>query len=113
MYVLFYSLARVTRQQSDTYTDWHRGGGTPIYSYICRLWSFLWGSNCEFQYLFLLGGGGVIKINIFGDMKILWIFLGGNHKIGLYLGIILGDIYLGCLNFKFIFGCLIFLILLG
>ena len=42
-------------------------------------------------------------------MKILWIFLGGHHKIGLYLGVISmhfrvffkvsvqnGDIFLGC-----------------
>ena len=48
-----------------------------------------------------------------GDMKILWIFYGGHHKIGLYLGVIsmhlasflkvklqYGGIYLGCKNFK-------------
>ena len=28
------------------------------------------------------------KIKIFGGMKILWIFLGGRHKIGLCLGLI-------------------------
>ena len=27
-------------------------------------------------------------MNIFWGMKILWIFLGGHHKIGLYLGVI-------------------------
>ena len=27
-------------------------------------------------------------MNNFGGMKILWIFLGGHHKIGLYLGVI-------------------------
>ena len=27
-------------------------------------------------------------MNIFEGMKILWIFLGGHHKIGLYLGVI-------------------------
>ena len=27
-------------------------------------------------------------MNIFWVMKILWIFLGGHHKIGLYLGVI-------------------------
>ena len=51
-------------------------------------------------------------------MKILWIFLGGHHKIGLYLGIISmhfvsflkakvqnsGYILWGCKNFKYFFG---------
>ena len=27
-------------------------------------------------------------MNIFWGMKILWIFLGGHHKFGLYLGVI-------------------------
>ena len=27
-------------------------------------------------------------MNIFGGMKILWIFFWGQHKIGLYLGVI-------------------------
>ena len=27
-------------------------------------------------------------MNIFGGMKILWIFFGGHHKIGLCLGVI-------------------------
>ena len=60
------------------------GGGTLIFSYIHRLRSFLGGSKFEFQYF----GGFSDKINIFGDMKILWIFLGGHHKIELYLGVI-------------------------
>ena len=48
------------------------------------------------------GGGGILyfhtyvgsglrfsqKMNIFLGMKILWIFWGGHHKIGLYLGVI-------------------------
>ena len=38
-----------------------------------------------FQYFFFLGGGGVRKMNIFGGMKIFWIFFGGHHKIGLYI----------------------------
>ena len=35
-------------------------------------------------------------MNIFGDMKILWIFFGGHHKIGLYLGVI-------SMHFRFFF----------
>ena len=31
------------------------------------------------------GGGGVRNIDIFGNMKILWIFFGGHDKIGLVL----------------------------
>ena len=27
-------------------------------------------------------------MNIFWGMKVLWIFFGGHHKIGLYLGVI-------------------------
>ena len=34
-----------------------------------------------------MGGGGVRNIDILGDMKILWIFLGGHDKIGLVLGV--------------------------
>ena len=60
-------------------------------------------------------------------MKILWIFLGGHHKIGLYLGVIsmhfkglflrsrygIG-IFLGVAKISNIFlGCLKFLIILG
>ena len=60
-------------------------GGTLIFSYLRRLGPF-WGiQKFEFQYLFFFsrggGGGGVRKMNIFGDMKILWIFFGGHHKI--------------------------------
>ena len=56
------------------------GGGTLIFSHIRRLGLFLGVQNSEFQYFwgfsdyfFFWGGGG---------MKILWIFLGGHHKIG-------------------------------
>ena len=35
--------------------------------------------NFKFQYF-----GGLQKMNIFWGMMILWIFLGGHHKIGLY-----------------------------
>ena len=40
---------------------------------------FLGVQNFEFQYFL-----GFQKLNIFWDMMILWIFLGGHHKIGLY-----------------------------
>ena len=56
-------------------------------------------------------------MNIFWGMKILWIFLGGHHKIGLYLGVIsmqfivssLGQgtewgIIFGLLKFKIFYG---------
>ena len=32
--------------------------------------------------------GGFHKNECFWGMKILWIFLGGHHKIGLYFGVI-------------------------
>ena len=38
-------------------------------------------------YLFFFGGGGVRNIDIFGGMKIFWIFFGGHDKIGLVLGV--------------------------
>ena len=65
------------------------------------------------------GGGGVRKLNIFGGMKILWIFFGDHHKIGIYLEVITMNfrvfsegqgtdwrIFLGCSNFKYLFGVL-------
>ena len=90
MFSFFHSLVRGTRQ-SDTCTDWHGGvGGTLIYSFIHRLRSFFFflgggGSNCEFQFIIIIYfflGGGVRKINIFGDMKILGVIT----KIELYNG---------------------------
>ena len=39
--------------------------------------------NFEFQYLL-----GFQKNEYFWGMKILWIFFGGHHKIGLYLRVI-------------------------
>ena len=51
------------------------GGGTLIFSYIPRLRLFFW-----FK---------ILNSNIFGGFqKILWIFLGGYDKIGLYLEVI-------------------------
>ena len=35
-----------------------------------------------------MGGVKILNINIFWGMKILWIFFGGHHKIGLYLEVI-------------------------
>ena len=82
-------------------------GGTLIFSYIRRLGPFFGVQNFEFQYLFFylfiffllfffhfffffffFLGGGVRKMNIFGGTKILWIFFGSHHKIGLHLGVI-------------------------
>ena len=57
--------------------------GTLIFSYILRLGSFL-----GFKILNLNILLGFRKINIFWGMKILSIFLGGHHKIRLYLGVI-------------------------
>ena len=46
-----------------------------------------------FKYFFFFLGGGVQKKYFFAGMKILWIFLGGHHKIGLYSWVI--SMYLG------------------
>ena len=62
-------------------------------------------------------------MNIFGGMKIFWIFFGSHHKIGLVLGVISmhfrvitegqWDIF-GVAKISNIFwGCLIYLIFLG
>ena len=60
------------------------GGGTLIFSYIRTLGSFFGVQNFEFQYFCWV----FRKMNIFGGMKILWIFFGGHNKIGLNLGVI-------------------------
>ena len=57
------------------------GGCTLIFLYIHRLGSFFGVQNFESHYFW----GFSEKMNIFG-MKILWIFVWGHHKIGLYLG---------------------------
>ena len=54
-------------------------GGTLIFSHIRRLAPFFGVQNSEFQYFW----GFSEKIIFFGGMKILWIFFGGHHKIGL------------------------------
>ena len=58
------------------------GGGTLIFSYIHRLGSFFGVRNFEFQYFW------VFSENKYWGMKILCIFFGVHHKIGLYLGVI-------------------------
>ena len=61
------------------------GGGTLIFSYIRRLGPFFGG----FKILnFDIFGVFFRKINISLGMKILRIFFGGHHKIGLYLEVI-------------------------
>ena len=59
-------------------------GGTLVFSYMRRLGPFFGVQNFEFRYFFWV----FRKINIFLGMKILWIFFGGHHKIGLYLEVI-------------------------
>ena len=68
------------------------GGGTLIFSYISRL-GHCFSSNFEFQYFWGFSSFGGFKIlyfknlyfsekmNMFWGMKIMSIFLGGNHKI--------------------------------
>ena len=58
------------------------GGGTLIFSHIRRLGLFLGGSKFWISIFF----GGSEKWVFFWGMKILWIFLGGHHKIGLVWG---------------------------
>ena len=58
-----------------------RGGGTLIFSCIRRLGSFFGVQNFEFQYF-----GGFRKMNIFGGMKILWIFWGVIIKMNFISG---------------------------
>ena len=57
--------------------------GTLIFSHI-RFSGHFWG----FKILNFNIFAGFQKMNIFGGIKILWIFLWGYHKIGLFLGVI-------------------------
>ena len=59
------------------------GWDTLIFSYIRRLGHFLGFKILNFN----IFGVFQKKMNIFGGMKILWIFLWGHHKIGVYLGV--------------------------
>ena len=81
MYVLLLNCSSETTVRHK-YRLAHRGGR---YSDIIHTYLGL-GSNCEFQFGFLGGrfvfwGGGVRKINISVDMKILWIFFGVITKL--------------------------------
>ena len=49
---------------------------------LCHFFFFCF-QNFEFQYF-----GVLRRMNIFWGMKILWIFFGSHHKIGLYLKVI-------------------------
>ena len=62
----------LTRPQGVGYSD-------VFYTYVGSV--IFWGS--KFWGVYLLG---FKKKKILGGMKILWIFLGGHHKIGLYSG---------------------------
>ena len=71
------------------------GGGTPIFSYIRRLGSFLGVQNFEFQFFFIYlffflfwGWGGVQKNKYFLGYEDFVDIYWGHHKIGLYLGVI-------------------------
>ena len=53
----------------------------------------MWGGGGVLRFFHAYVGSGHFfgfqkKINIFGGMKILWIFFLSHHKIGLYLGVI-------------------------
>ena len=60
-------------------------GDTLIYSYISKLGAFLGFKISNFNILFFFF---FRKMNIFGTMKILWMFSWGHHKTGLVLGVI-------------------------
>ena len=76
-----------------------------IFSYIRRLGLFLGVQNFEFQYFWRFQ-----KKKNFWGMKILWIFFGGHHKIGLqcilgsFLKVQNGGIFGGLLKFQIFFG---------
>ena len=69
----------------DPPVPWGGGGGegTLILSYIRRLGSIFWVQYFEFQYFW-----GFQKNEYFGGHEDFVEFLGGLHKIGLYLGVI-------------------------
>ena len=63
-----------------TFPGW--GWGILIFSHIHRLGLFFVVQNSEFQYFL----GVLRKMNIFGGMKILWIFFGVITKLGYFEG---------------------------
>ena len=69
------------------------GGGTLILFDTCVGSGHFFLKIFELHYLFIYFlfifflGGGVRNIDIFGGMKILWIFLGGHDEIGQVLGV--------------------------
>ena len=67
------------------------GGDTQIFSYILRPGLFF--------------GFKILNFNIFGGMKILWIFFGGHHKIGLYLEVISMHLRVKVQNGGYFLGC--------
>ena len=90
-----------------------RGGDTLIFSHVRRLRLFFGGSKFWISIFF----GVFRKMNIFGGVKILWIFLGGHHKIGLVWGSFLCNLgvffkvkvqklgyFFGLLKFQIFFG---------
>ena len=76
------------------------GGGTLIFSYIRWPGLFLGFKILNFNIF-----GGFRKLNIFWGMKILWIFFGIITKLD-YQGTDWRGYFLGCSNFKYLYGCL-------
>ena len=84
-------------------------GGALIFSSIGRLWSFFEVQILNFHIGGGGGGGGSEKMNSFGGMKILWIFLGSSQNWIIFRGYFyatlcffltsrcrIGDRFLGC-----------------
>ena len=78
--LLFYAKIKYPDQVSP------RGGGGGGYSdfhtYVGAVIFFFGGGGQNFEFQILLGVSN--KLVLFWGMTILWIFLGGHHKIGLY-----------------------------
>ena len=98
-------------------------GGTLIFSHIRRLELFFGFKILNFNNYWVFR-----KMNIFLDMKILWIFFGGGSSqnwaslrvismhFRFFFFIVKGTelgYFLGLLRFQIFFGCLIFLIFFG
>ena len=59
-----------------------------FHTYVGSGYFFFFGGGGGSKFRYFRVGGGFQKNDILFGMKILWIFLGGHHKIGLYLGVI-------------------------